>query len=90
MMREELSKNPENPDFSKIVNIEWVKVFKSEVKTGNNFDLASLKITGSKLCSGNFSIPIKVVLFEFKSNGSHLVKAGTTFTTQNISKKGER
>ena len=51
-MKEEISKNPENPDFSKVANLEWVKVFKSEVKPGNNIELAPLKITGSKFCSG--------------------------------------
>lgn len=89
-LREELQRSPENPDLSKVTNLEWVKVFKSEVKTGNNFDLAALKITGSKLCSGHFGFPIKVLLFEFKANGSHLVKAGATFSVQNVTKKGER
>lgn len=57
-----------------------MKVYKSEVKSGNTFDLSVLKITGSKLCSGNFGFPIKVLLFEFKSNGSHIVKASSIFS----------
>ena len=46
-MKEEISKNPENPDFSKVANLEWVKVFKKTFRfTGGEIVNEFLMSTG--------------------------------------------
>lgn len=65
-------------------------VFQSEMKEGGSFDMNTLKVTASKICSGNFDLPVRFLLLEFKANGGHIPKMSTTLTLNRIIQKNER
>lgn len=71
-------------------NYEWIKVYRSETRGGTFFDIAPLKITASKLCSGQYGLPIKFQLMQYVSNGSHKYKGETYMTVNDFVTSGVR
>jgi len=41
---------------------EWMKVYKSEIFSASTKDLDKIEINGSKLCSGDYNVPLRVSL----------------------------
>ena len=70
-------KKTRNIELEDLSNSRWVKVYQSEHRSGSNIDFKAFKMGGSKLCNGDFSLPIKVELMKYQSNGSHKFKAET-------------
>lgn len=71
-------------------NYEWIKVYRSETRTGVRFNISPIKITASKLCSGQYGLPLKFRLMQFVSNGSHKFKAECLMTVNDFLQNGIR
>lgn len=71
--------DPSNPN-----NFQWVKVYSSEKGNKAAFDLKRIRIHASKLCSGDYDIPLKFIIMNYRRNGSHIYKGEALIRVNDI------
>jgi hypothetical protein len=68
-----------------IKNCTWVKVHATEHYTSTEKPkFKPFSLTSSKLCSGDYNLPLKCEFWHFTYNGSHDMKGETTFTINSL------
>ena len=65
---------------------DWVKVYSTEYPDHNtkNHTFKPFKITASKLCSGDYHLPLKVEFYRFKYGKTPTYKGETIITVSQI------
>lgn len=71
-------------------SLTYIKVHSSEVRSLNAPNFTPIKITGSKLCSGQYSLPIKIQLMNHSFNGNHSYKSHVFLTVNDFVQKNVR
>jgi hypothetical protein len=68
------------------LQMDWLKTHQTEFcpMTTPNPVYKELTMTASKMCSGNYNIPMKIEWFEYSSDGAHGYKGETMFTMNDL------
>lgn len=71
-------------------HFQWVKVYRSEMGSKSEFDLKRIKIHASKLCSGDYDIPLKFIVMNHRRSGAHVYKGEAIVRVNDIFLRNQR
>lgn len=64
---------------------DWLKVHQTEMVSGEGDPTyREFKITASKLCNGDYNMPLRVEFYHYHANGDHKYKGETSFSINSI------
>lgn len=81
-VKEQIAK--EKLNISNLNHFQWMKVYRSEKGNKPDFPLKRIKIHASKLCSGDYDVPLKFIVMNHRGSGSHVYKGEAIVTVNEI------